>query len=86
MVTSARCRTPPRLGELIHEWMDDVGWNVTVMTRYLGFELGRLSRQLNGKAGVSANIALALKNIGLGAAEYWMQMQASYENSQARRA
>ena len=38
-----------------------------------------LSRLLNGKAGVSANMALALEDIGWGTAEHWMRMQASYD-------
>jgi len=40
---------------------------------------------LNGRAGVSANMALALEDIGWGTAEHWMRMQASYELAQARR-
>ena len=50
---------PPHLGELIRESMDDVGWNVTGTAARLGCERGTLSRLLNGKAGVSANMALA---------------------------
>ena len=76
---------PPHLGELIRESMDEVGWNVTETATRLGCERGTLSRLLNGKAGVSANIALALEGIGWGTAEHWMRMQASYELAQARR-
>ena len=76
---------PPHLGELIRESMDDVGWNVTETAAHLGCERGTLSRLLNGKAGVSANMALALEDIGWGTAEHWMRMQASYELAQARR-
>ena len=76
---------PPHLGELIRESMDDVGWNVTETAARLGCERGTLSRLLNGKAGVSANMALALENIGWGTAEHWMRMQASYGLAQARR-
>ena len=77
---------PPHLGELVRESMDDVGWNVTETAARLGCERGTLSRLLNGKAGVSANMALALEDIGWGTAEHWMRMQASYELAQARRA
>ena len=77
---------PPHLGELIRESMDDVGWNVTETAARLGCERGTLSRLLNGKAGVSANMALALEEIGWGTADHWMRMQASYELAQARRA
>ena len=47
-------RNPPHLGELIHESMDDAGWNVTGSAALLGCERGTLSRLLNGKAGMSA--------------------------------
>ena len=75
---------PPHLGELIRESMDDVGWNVTETAERLGCERGTLSRLLNGKAGVSAKMALALEDIGWGTAEHWIRMQASYELAQAR--
>ena len=76
---------PPHLGELIRESMDDMGWNVTETAARLGCQRGTLSRLLNGKAGVSVNMALALEDIGWGTAEHWMRMQASYELAQARR-
>ena len=76
---------PPHLGELIRESMEEVGWNVTQTAARLGCERGTLSRVLNGKAAVSANIALALEDIGWGTADHWMRMQASYELAQARR-
>ncbi|MDE2997834.1 MAG: HigA family addiction module antitoxin [Gemmatimonadota bacterium] len=76
---------PPHLGELIRESMDEVGWNVTETAVRLGCERGTLSRVLNGKAGVSAKMALALEDIGWGTADHWMRMQASYALAQARR-
>ena len=77
---------PPHLGELVRESMDEVGWNVTETAGRLACERGTLSRLLNGKAGVSANMALGLEAIGWGTADHWMRMQASYELAQARRA
>ena len=76
---------PPHLCELIRESMEDVGWNVTETAAHLGCERGTLSRLLNGKAGVSANMTLALEDIGWGTAIHWMRMQASYELALARR-
>ena len=76
---------PPHLGELIRESMDDEGLNVTETAARLGCERGTLSRLLNGNAGVSANMALALEDIGWGTADHWMRMQASYELARARR-
>ena len=76
---------PPHPGELVRESMEDVGWSITETAARLGCERGTLSRLLNGRAGVSANMALALEGIGWGTAEHWMRMQASYELAQARR-
>ncbi|MCY3712656.1 MAG: HigA family addiction module antitoxin [Gemmatimonadota bacterium] len=76
---------PPHLGELIRESMDDVGWNVTETATRLGCERGTLSRLLNGKARISAKLALALEDIGWSTADHWMRLQASYELAQARR-
>lgn len=76
---------PPHLGELIRESMEDLGWNVTETAARLGCERGTLSRLLNGRAGLSASMALALEEIGWGTAVHWMRMQASYELAQARR-
>ena len=78
-------QNPPRLGELIRECMDDAGWKVTETAARLGCERGTLSRLLNGNAGVSAKMALALEDVGWGTAEHWMLMQASYEVAQTRR-
>ncbi len=76
---------PPHPGELIRESMDNVGWNVTETATRLGCGRSTLSRLLNGRMGVSANMALALEDIGWGIADHWMRMQASYELAQVRR-
>ena len=73
------------LDEPIRESMEDAGWNVTETAKRLGCERGTLSRLLNGNAGVSASMALALEEIGWGTADRWMRMQASYALAQARR-
>ena len=78
-------QNPPHLGELIRESMEEVGWSVTETSARLGCERGTLSRLLNGRAGVSANMALALECIGWGTADHWMRMQASYELAQVRK-
>ena len=76
---------PPHLGELIRESMEETGWTIGEAAARLGCERGTLSRVLNARAGVSANMALALEGIGWGTADHWMRMQASYELAQARR-
>ena len=76
---------PPHLGELIRESMKEVGWNVTETATRLGCDRGTLSRLLNGRAGMSTNMALALESISWGTAEHWMRIQVSYELAQVRR-
>ena len=76
---------PPHLGELVRESMEEMSWNVTETATRLGCDRGTLSRLLNGRAGISTNMALALESIGWGTAEHWMRMQVSYELAQARR-
>ena len=80
-----RMPNPPHLGELVRESMDAAGWTVTETAARLDCERGTLSRFLNGRAGLSANMALALEDIGWGTADHWMRMQAAYELAQARR-
>ena len=76
---------PPHLAELIRESMDEVGWNVAETAARLGCERETLSRLLNGSESVSADMALALEDIGWGTAAHWMRMRASYDLAQARR-
>ena len=44
-----------------------------------------MERVLNGRASVSAALALALERIGWSDAEHWMRMQAIYDVAQERR-
>ena len=76
---------PPHLGELIRESIEAEGWSVTDTARRLGIGRVALSRVLNGHAGVSAALALALERIGWSDAEHWMRMQAIYDLAQERR-
>ena len=76
---------PPHLGELIREGMEEVSWTVSETAARLNCERGTLSRMLNGKAGVSVKMALALEGMDWGTADHRMRMQAAYEPAQARR-
>ena len=76
---------PPHLGELIRENVEAAGWTVTETAERLRVSRVALSRVLNGKAGVSAALALALERIGWSDAEHWMRMQSIYDVAQERR-
>ncbi len=52
---------PPHLGELIRESIEAKGWTVVETAKRLDMGRVALSRVLNGHAGVSAALALALE-------------------------
>ena len=74
---------PPHLDELIRESIEAEGWTVSETAERLSVSRVALSRVLNGRASVSA--ALALERIGWSDAEHWMRMQAIYDVAQERR-
>ena len=76
---------PPHLGELIRENVEAAGWTAPETAERLRVSRVALSRILNGKAGVSAALALALERIGWSDAEHWMRMQSIYAVAQERR-
>ena len=60
---------PPHPGELARESMDEVGWNLAEAATRLRCGRGTLSRLLNGRAGLSVKMALALEGLGWGTGE-----------------
>ena len=76
---------PAHPGEIIRDCIEAEGWSVTAGARRLGVTRNTLSRLLNGHAGVSPAMALALERLGWSNADHWMRMQASYDLAQERR-
>ena len=75
---------PAHPGEIARDNMEAEGWNVTECASKLGVSRITLSRLLNGRADVSASMALALERIGWGTAEHWVRMQGSYDLARER--
>ena len=75
---------PPHPGELVREAMGDA--DVTEFAAKLGVSRVTLSRLLNGKAGISAQMALSLADVLKSSAEIWMGMQSQFDLWQARAA
>ncbi len=73
---------PPHPGELVREAMGDS--DVTEFATQLGVSRVTLSRLLNGKAGISAQMALSLADVLKSSAEMWMGMQSQFDLWQAR--
>ena len=76
----------PHPGELLREdVLVPLGLEVTEAARRLGISRTTLSRVLNGRAGISPDLAVRLERAGVSRARFWMTLQANYELSRAER-
>lgn len=74
----------PHPGEILKEdVLEPLGLTVTEAADRLGITRPNLSRVLNGKAGISPELALRLERAGASTAKFWMNLQANYELSEA---
>jgi addiction module HigA family antidote len=78
---------PPHPGEVLRDGVfEATGLTVVEFAKRLGVTRVTLSRLLNGKSGVSAEMAVRLAAALGGSAESWLHMQAAYDLWQARKA
>lgn len=76
-----RMFNPPHPGRVLRDYLGKV--SVTEAARHLGITRAALSRILNGKAGISAEMALRLSDALGSTPELWAGMQAQYDLWQA---
>jgi len=69
---------PPHPGEVLAEYLPEA-ITVTEAARCLGVSRVTLSRLLNGKAGMSADMALRLSDALNTSADMWVSMQSAYD-------
>ena len=78
---------PPHPGEVLRDGVfNDATVSVTDFAARLGVTRAALSRVLNGKAAISAHMALRLAAALGGSAQSWLYMQANYDLWHAERA
>jgi addiction module HigA family antidote len=71
---------PPHPGEILkQDVLPDLGLSVTAAAAHLGMSRVALSRVLNGRAAISADLALRLADWLPPSAESWLRMQAAYD-------
>jgi addiction module HigA family antidote len=76
----------PHPGELLREdVLLPLGIEVTDAAQRLGMSRTTLSRVINGRAGISPDLAVRLERAGVSTARFWMTLQANYELSKAER-
>lgn len=77
--------SPPHPGLMIRdEVLEALRLNVTDAARKLGMSRVALSRIVNGRAGISPDLAIRLETAGVSSARFWMALQMNYDLAQAR--
>ena len=79
-------KNPPHPGLSIrHDCIEPYGLTITDAAEILGVTRQTLNNLVNGKSGVSADMALRLDKAFGGGAETWLRLQMAYDLAQARR-
>ena len=79
-------KNPPHPGRTIaNACLKPLGFTVTAGARVLGVARPTLSNVINGKAGISPEMAIRLEKAFGSTADAWLRMQAAYDLAQARR-
>ena len=75
---------PPHPGETIRYFANENGLTETQFARDLGVAQSDLSDLLNGRCGITPEMARALEAAGWSPAAFWLRMQKSYDEAQIR--
>jgi len=79
-------KNPPHPGRSIKDaCLDPLGLSVTEAAQALGIARHTLSRVLNGRAGISPDMAIRLEKAGWSNAGHWLRLQTAYDLAKARR-
>jgi addiction module HigA family antidote len=79
-------KNPPHPGESVrYDCIEALGLTVTEAARLLGVTRQALNNLLNGKSGISAEMAVRLDKAFGGNAETWLRMQVAYDLAQVRK-
>ena len=77
---------PPHPGASVrYDCLEPLGLSVTAGARVLGVSRKQLSALVNGRAGISPEMAIRLDKAFGGGASTWYQLQAAYDMAQALR-
>jgi addiction module HigA family antidote len=79
-VKATRMHNPPHPGEVLQDTvLGEANLSVSEFAKKLGVSRVTLSRVVNGRAAISADMALRLAAALGGSAESWLRMQVSYD-------
>jgi antitoxin HigA-1 len=76
-------KSPPHPGStILHECIEPLGLTITQAARALGVTRTTLSQLVNGKRGISPEMAVRLSQVFGGSATSWITQQAHYDLAQ----
>jgi antitoxin HigA-1 len=79
-------KNPPHPGLSVrHDCLEPLGLSVSAAVGKLGVSRKQLSDIVNGRAGISPEMAIRLDKAFGGGAETWLRLQAAYDLAQALR-
>ena len=79
-------KEPPHPGLSVrHDCLEPLGLSVTEGARALGVTRQSLNNLVNGKAGISPEMAIRLDKAFGGTAEGWLALQTAYDLAQVRK-
>jgi addiction module HigA family antidote len=79
-------KNPAHPGRIVRSaCLEPLGLSVTEGAKILGVTRQTLTKIVNGKSGISAEMAIRLAKAFGSTAETWVRMQASYDLAQARK-
>ena len=82
--TTVVMKNPPHPGSIVlHECMEALSLSITEAAAKLGVSGKQLSAVVNGRSGVSAEMAIRLSKAFGGSAGMWVRLQANYNLSRA---
>ena len=78
-------KNPPHPGLTVrHDCIAPLGLTITEAAEILGVTRQALNNLVNGKSGISADMAIRLDKAFGGSAETWLRLQMAYDLAQAR--
>ena len=78
-------KNPPHPGKVVRvSCLEPLGLNVTEGAKVLGVSRQALSNLVNGRAGMSAEMAIRLAKAFGSTTETWIRLQAAYDVAQAQ--
>jgi addiction module HigA family antidote len=79
-------KNPPHPGLSVrHDCIEALGLTTSAAAKILGITRQTLNNLINGKSGISADMALRLDKAFGGGAETWLRLQMAYDLAQARK-